>query len=122
VLPPEVFEKLKPEFVAPLVLYLCSKQCPVNGAIYNAGMGFFNRVGVVTGPGVLVGDGKEVPTPEAVAASMDRIKSLEGAREYPNAVAASGPMLDRVSGKTAPAGGGAEGEMTVKDMFERRME
>jgi hypothetical protein len=94
VLPAEVHEKLKPEFVAPLVLYLCSEQCPVNGAIYNAGMGFFNRVAVVTGSGSLVGDGCEVPTPEAVAGSIDRIKSLEGAKEYPNAMAAFGPMLD----------------------------
>jgi len=27
VLPPEIFERLKPEFVAPLVLYLSSEQC-----------------------------------------------------------------------------------------------
>jgi len=100
VLPPEVFEKLKPEFVAPLVLYLCSKQCPVNGAVYNAGMGFFSRAAVITGPGALLGDGKEVPTPESVAASMDRIKSLDGAQEYPNAVAAFGPMLERTRGAT----------------------
>jgi hypothetical protein len=99
VLPPEMFEKLRPEFVSPLVLYLCSDQCPGTGAIYNAGMGFFNRAGVVTGPGVMVGDGKEAPTPEAVAGHMDRIKSLEGAREYANAMAAFEPMLDRATGK-----------------------
>jgi NAD(P)-dependent dehydrogenase (short-subunit alcohol dehydrogenase family)/acyl dehydratase len=94
VLPPELFEKLRPEFVSPLVLYLCSEHCPVSGAIYNAGMGCFNRVGVVTGSGALLGDDKEATTPEAVAAHMERIKSLEGAREYPNAMAAFRPMLD----------------------------
>jgi putative sterol carrier protein len=119
VLPPEVFEKLKPEFVASLVLYLCSNRCPVTGAIYNAGMGYFNRVAVVTGPGVLVGDGREVPAPEAVAASMDRIRSLQGAREFPNAVAAFGPILDVVSGKQAPSGEAAGGGMTVKEIFDR---
>jgi len=118
VLPPEVFEKLKPEFVAPLVLYLCSNRCPVSGAIYNAGMGYFNRVAVVTGPGALVGEGREVPAPEAVAASMDRIGSLQGAREYPNAVAALSPVLDVVSGKQAPSGEPAGGGMTVKEIFE----
>ena len=51
VTPPELFQKMKPEFVAPLALYLCSEQCPVSGSIYNAGMGFFNRAAVVTGPG-----------------------------------------------------------------------
>ena len=99
VLPPEVFERLKPEFVAPMVLYLCSEQCPVTGGIYNAGMGVFNRVAVVTGTGVLVGDGKEIPAVEAVAAHMSKIKSLSNAKEYGNAVAAYGPMLDGMGGK-----------------------
>ncbi len=101
VLPPEVFERLKPEFVAPIVLYLSSEQCPATGGIYNAGMGFFNRAAVVTGPGIVIGDGKEIPTPEEVAAQMPKIKSLSGATEYVNAVAAYGPMLDVISGKKA---------------------
>jgi hypothetical protein len=98
-LPPELFERLKPEFVSPMVLYLCSEQCPVTGGMYNAGMGFFNRAAVVTGTGAQVGDGKEIPTAEAVAARMSEIKSLSDAKEYPNALAAYGPMLDVTSGK-----------------------
>ena len=47
VMPPELFERSRPEFVAPLVLYLCSDRCPVSGNTYNAGMGFFNRAGVI---------------------------------------------------------------------------
>jgi len=98
VLPPEVFERLRPEFVAPMVLYLCSEQCPVTGGVYNAGMGVFNRVAVVTGTGVLVGDGKEIPAVEAVAAHMSKIKSLSGGKEHVNAAAAYGPMLDGMGG------------------------
>ncbi len=119
VLPPEVFERLKPEFVAPLVLYLCSEQCPVTGGIYNAGMGFFNRAAVVTGPGTVIGDGEEIPTPEDMAGHMARIKSLSGAREYVNAVAAYGPMLDVLSGKKAEPEPAAGGGLTVKKIFER---
>jgi putative sterol carrier protein len=119
VLPPDLFEKLTPEFVAPLVLYLCSEQCPVNGAIYNAGMGYFNRVAFLTGPGAVIGDGKEVPTPEAVAANMDKIKSLDGAEEFPNATAAFGPMLDAFSPKKKEEEAGPPAKLTVKDIFER---
>jgi len=103
VLPPELFEKLKPEFVAPLVLYLCSEQCTGAGAVYNAGMGYYNRAAVVTGPGAVVGDGMEIPTPEAVAASMGKIKSMGGAEEFPNATAAFGPMLAAFSPKKKEA-------------------
>jgi NAD(P)-dependent dehydrogenase (short-subunit alcohol dehydrogenase family)/acyl dehydratase len=99
VLPPDLFEKLKPEFVAPLVLYLCSEQCPVTGRIYNAGMGYFNRVAVVTGQGATLGDEIGVPSPETVAKTMKKIKTLEGAQEYPSAVDAFGSMLEAFSSK-----------------------
>ena len=118
VLPPEVFEKLKPEFVAPLVLYLSSEGCRETGMIFNAGMGYFNRVGIVTGPGALIGEGKRVPSVEEIQQNWNAINDLSGAREYPNAVAALEPVLDAVSGKKAPAAGGG-GEMAVKDIFER---
>ena len=118
VLPPELFEKLKPEFVAPLVLYLCSEQCTESGAVYNAGMGYYNRAAIVTGPGVVVGDGKEVPTPEAVAASMGKIKSLEGAEEFPDAMAAFGPMLDAFSPKKKETATEESGGLTVAGVFE----
>ena len=46
VMPDEIFKKSKPEYVMPMTLYLCSDRCPVTGNIYNAGMGFFNRVAI----------------------------------------------------------------------------
>jgi NAD(P)-dependent dehydrogenase (short-subunit alcohol dehydrogenase family)/acyl dehydratase/putative sterol carrier protein len=118
VLPPEVFERLKPEFVAPIVLYLSSEGCEETGMILNAGMGFFNRAAMVSGAGLLVGDGKTVPGVEEIHKNWEAINSLSGAKEYVNAVAAYGPMLDVVSGKKAeaePAGGG----LTVKGIFDR---
>jgi NAD(P)-dependent dehydrogenase (short-subunit alcohol dehydrogenase family)/putative sterol carrier protein len=119
ILPPDLLEKLKPEFVAPLVLYLCSEQCPVSGAIYNAGMGYFNRVAIATGSGsVVVGDGKEFPTPEGVAANFGKIKSMEGAEEYPNATAAFSLMLDAFSPKKKGVSAEADSGLTVKGIFE----
>ncbi len=96
VLPEELFARMKPEFVAPMVLYLCAEQCPVSGSVYNAGMGFFNRAAIVTGPGCMIGDGMQPPPVEEVAANMDKIKSLEGCQEYPNAMAAYAPMIEAV--------------------------
>ena len=120
VLPPDLFEKLTPEFVAPLVLYLCSEQCDANGAVYNAGMGFFNRVAILTGPGAVLGDGKKAPQPEDVEAGMDRIKSMEGGLEFENATAAFGPMLDAFSPKKGKEeAGGAGGQITVAKIFDK---
>jgi len=117
ILPTDLQEKLKPEFVAPLVLYLCSEQCPVTGSIYNAGMGFYNRAAVITGKGTVIGDGKQVPTPEQVAKNIKKIVSLEGAVESQNATMALGDMLDALTpkqGEQAPAP-----SMTVKSVFDR---
>jgi putative sterol carrier protein len=118
ILPEDLFERLKPEFVAPLVLYLSSEQCPVSGRIYNAGMGYFNRVAIVTGPGTVVGDGREVPTPEAVAAGMSKIKSLDKAQEFPSAPASFAPVLEAFAPKEAK-GEDSGGALTVKSIFER---
>jgi NAD(P)-dependent dehydrogenase (short-subunit alcohol dehydrogenase family)/acyl dehydratase len=93
VLPPDYAEQLKPELVAPLVLYLCSERCPVSGGIYNAGMGFYSRAAVVSGPGTWLVEDGETPTPEAVAAKWEEILSLKDAQEYPDANAALMAML-----------------------------
>jgi NAD(P)-dependent dehydrogenase (short-subunit alcohol dehydrogenase family)/acyl dehydratase/putative sterol carrier protein len=95
VLPPDFADKLKPEFVAPLVLYLCSEQCPASGGIYSAGMGFYSRAAVVSGPGIVLGDGETSPTPETIAANWNRIISLRGAQVYPDANAA---LMDMAAG------------------------
>jgi putative sterol carrier protein len=82
ILPPELFEKMKPEFVSPLVMYLCSQECDVTGNIYNAGMGFFNRAAVVTGAGTTVGDGTNPPAIEDIVDNLDTIASLKNGKVY----------------------------------------
>jgi NAD(P)-dependent dehydrogenase (short-subunit alcohol dehydrogenase family)/acyl dehydratase len=119
VLPPELFEKLKPEFVTPLVLYLCSEQCPVTGALYNAGAGFYNRAAIISGPGLVLGDG-QVPSPETVAEAWEKIRALTGAKEYANTTVAMGDMLTPAA---SPDAGGSRSEsgsgLTVQGMFDQ---
>jgi putative sterol carrier protein len=111
VLPPELVEQLKPEWVAPLVLYLCSKQCADSGLILNAGMGFFSRAAVVSGPGVLLGEGEQLPTIGDIHQNWAKIERLTGAQEYHDANAALMDMLtgpketseeDRAASEVAP--------------------
>jgi NAD(P)-dependent dehydrogenase (short-subunit alcohol dehydrogenase family)/acyl dehydratase/putative sterol carrier protein len=101
ILPPDFLDKLKPELVAPLALFLVSEICPVSGNIYNAGMGSFNRAAIATGPGVVVGDNKESPTAEQLVAQWEHITSLKGAKEYQNLNEQIGDLLAAFS---QPAG------------------
>jgi NAD(P)-dependent dehydrogenase (short-subunit alcohol dehydrogenase family)/putative sterol carrier protein len=121
VLPPDLADRLRPEFVAPLVLYLCSEQCPVNGAIYNAGMGYYNRAALMTGSGVRLGGGIEVPTPEEVAKNIDKICSLDSSIEYHDALSALGKLVE--PGPAQPVSQPeVRKELTVKDIFDRMPE
>ena len=104
VLPGDLAPKLKLELVAPLVLYFCSDRCEVSGQVVNAGAGYYSRAGVVSGPGVVLSDGEQVPTPEMIAANWERIVSLSGAREFPDANTA---LLDMAAGPKPAAAGTA---------------
>jgi NAD(P)-dependent dehydrogenase (short-subunit alcohol dehydrogenase family) len=55
-IPPEVFDKLKPEYVTPGVVYLCSEEAPT-GAILTAGAGAFALSRIVETEGVYLGEG-----------------------------------------------------------------
>ena len=108
VLPPDFLAKLDPDYVTPLVLYLCSERCSDSGLVLNAGMGFYSRAAVVSGPGVLLGEGGRVPTIGDVHQSWAEIERLEGAREYHDANAA---LMDMLMGSGGRGAGGEEEEV-----------
>lgn len=41
VMPQELVDALKPEFVTPLVVYLCHESCTESGKVFEAGAGWF---------------------------------------------------------------------------------
>ncbi|MBF0117670.1 MAG: SDR family NAD(P)-dependent oxidoreductase [Desulfobacterales bacterium] len=121
VMPPEIFEKMKPEFVAPMVLYLCSDQCKETGAIFNAGMGYFNRCAVLNAPPVKLGDMKQIPTVEEIHENFSKINSLSGATEVTDAtlaLIALAPTQHPAPYEVTPKQEG-EKEITPKTLFEK---
>ncbi len=102
--PPDFADKLKPEFVAPLVLYLCSEPCADSGLILNAGMGFYSRAAVVSGPGAWLAEEGVLPSIGDVHRNWSRIHEIGGAQEYTDANVALMDMLtgDRVSNSGSP--------------------
>ena len=118
ILPPDFIDKLEPELVAPMALYLVSEQCPVSGNIYNVGMGCFNRAAIVTGPGIVVGDGREIPDPEQLLAQWENVTTLKGAREYWNATEQVGDVLQAFTKPLEEAHDAAQGLETVDTIFD----
>ena len=93
IMPPEMLDRAQPEKVAAMVVYLCSDQCSDSGHIYHAGMDHYSRAAVVTAPPTAVGGGSRPPSVEEIAASFDRIDSLEGAVELDDATTALVALL-----------------------------
>jgi NAD(P)-dependent dehydrogenase (short-subunit alcohol dehydrogenase family) len=76
--PWERVEPLKPEFVAPAVVYLVSRDCTDSGLIISAAGGRYSRMVIVGGHGVDAGR-EEVKDADWIAAHWREITSLEGA-------------------------------------------
>jgi NAD(P)-dependent dehydrogenase (short-subunit alcohol dehydrogenase family) len=77
---PEVLEKLRPEYVSPMVAYLCSEQCQRTGEIWSAGAGYFARIEYREAPGVRI-QGR-APTIEDVEGNIDKIADLSTNKVY----------------------------------------
>ena len=73
ILAPEVFEKMKAEYVTPAVLYMCSEQCEDTGVVINAGAGYFSRTAILTGPGAVIPN----PSAEDVMDNWGKITSMD---------------------------------------------
>ena len=81
VMPPAVLEKLKPEFVSPMVAYLCSEECEVSGNILTAGGGYVGRAAIVESKGAVLPD----ISIEAVRDNFTKICDMSDADEFTNA-------------------------------------
>ncbi|MFP4445875.1 MAG: SDR family NAD(P)-dependent oxidoreductase [Desulfosudaceae bacterium] len=119
IMPPDIFEKMKPEYIVPMVTYLASEECDTTGCIFNAGMGYYNRAAIMTGNTIQIGDRENLPTPEDVHKNWDAINSLEGAKELTDLNSA---MMDLLTGPQESGGGeeagDAGGDVTPQAVFD----
>ena len=113
VMPPDLFERSKPEFVAPMVMYLCSEACGESGAIFNTGMGYFNRAAILTGPTVQLGNPENPPTPEQIQENWTEINSMDGAKEMADLNAAIMALITPPEEDEGlePAGNGSQSDV-----------
>jgi putative sterol carrier protein len=118
VMPPDLFERSKPEFVVPLVVALCSEACQESGGIFNCGMGYFNRAAVLTGPAVQLGDRNHPPTPEMIHENWGKINAIDGAQEFKEANSAIFALIAPPRTEPAEEAAAAAGPGSVAAIFE----
>jgi NAD(P)-dependent dehydrogenase (short-subunit alcohol dehydrogenase family) len=77
-MPPEMVEALKPEYVTPAVVYLASDEAPT-GCIVSAAAGAFSSAQIVESTGINLGHGASA---DDVAANWAKISDFTGAKHF----------------------------------------
>ncbi len=77
ILPPEVFEKLTPEYVAPVVAYLMTEELPETASVFIVGGGKVQRAALFQNEGITF---SEVPSVDDIAAKWGEITDLSAAQ------------------------------------------
>jgi NAD(P)-dependent dehydrogenase (short-subunit alcohol dehydrogenase family) len=78
-MPPNILEKLKPECVSPLVVYLCSENIDVNGEVFEVGAGAVSRVEWLRSKGCTLNPDEGFGV-EEIAAHWGEINDMTDAR------------------------------------------
>jgi len=66
-----------PEFIAPMVAYLVSEECPYSHEIFNVGGGRYSRIFIASAPGWNAPAGT-TPSVEDIRSQLDTIRSTDG--------------------------------------------
>ncbi|CAH2296147.1 peroxisomal multifunctional enzyme type 2 isoform X1 [Pelobates cultripes] len=79
VMPQEFVDALKPDFVAPLVLWLCHESCQENGSLFEVGAGWIGKLRWERTLGAIVRQKNRPMTPEAVRDEWRKICDFDNA-------------------------------------------
>jgi NAD(P)-dependent dehydrogenase (short-subunit alcohol dehydrogenase family) len=95
IMPPMMLEKLKPEYVTPGVVYLCSEEAPT-GVILTAGAGAFAVARIVETEGAWLGEGGL--SAEEVRDNWSRIADPAGQQPFVNGGEQTAKILRKMQG------------------------
>ncbi|MBL8913853.1 MAG: SDR family NAD(P)-dependent oxidoreductase [Archangium sp.] len=99
VMPKEMLENLKPEYVTPLVGWLAHEDCVETGGLFEVGAGFFGKLRWERTEGKLFKLGRDI-SPENVRASWDQITDFAKSTHPKNINEALAPGMNNLSSKS----------------------
>ncbi|MDP1825376.1 MAG: SDR family NAD(P)-dependent oxidoreductase [Archangium sp.] len=99
VLPKDMLENLKPEYVTPLVAWLAHESCKENGGLFEVGGGYFGKLRWERTEGKLFKLGREI-SPEAVQNAWDDVTNWKKATHPANITESLSTVMSNLSTKS----------------------
>ncbi|XP_019410537.1 PREDICTED: peroxisomal multifunctional enzyme type 2 [Crocodylus porosus] len=95
IMPPDMLDAFKPEYVSPLVLWLCHESCQENGSLFEVGAGWIGKLRWERTQGAIVREKTLPMTPEAVQDKWGKICDFDNASK-PRTIQESVSLLNDV--------------------------
>ncbi len=99
VLPKELIDALKPEYVSPLVAWLTHESCTENGGIFEVGGGYYGKLRWERTEGRLFKLGREI-TPEQLQNNWEQITDFKKSTHPANVTESLTPVLSNSTSKS----------------------
>jgi 3-hydroxyacyl-CoA dehydrogenase/3a,7a,12a-trihydroxy-5b-cholest-24-enoyl-CoA hydratase len=99
VLPKELLDALLPEYVSPLVAYLCHESCEENGGLFEVGGGFVGKLRWERSAGASFKLGKPI-APEAIQKEWSKIAEFEKTTHPTDITQSMAPILENIQSKS----------------------
>jgi len=99
VLPPNLIEALRPEYVSPLVAFLCHEGCEETGGLFEVGGGFYAKLRWERTEGKLFRLGRPI-TPENIQSAWEPITSFEHVTHPGDITSSMQPILGNLDKKS----------------------
>ncbi|XP_017882295.1 peroxisomal multifunctional enzyme type 2 [Ceratina calcarata] len=95
ILPPDFFEQLKPELIAPVVAWLCHEKCMENGSIIESALGWAGKCHLIRSSGaILRQDLSSNVTPEVVEDKWSAITDMSSAKHFDSIGEVTGQFME----------------------------
>ncbi len=98
ILPKNITDALRPEYVSPLVAWLCHESCEETGGLFEVGGGLFTKLRWERTEGKLFKLGREIK-PEQVRSAWGQITDFEKSTHPPNVNESMSPILGNLESK-----------------------
>jgi 3-hydroxyacyl-CoA dehydrogenase/3a,7a,12a-trihydroxy-5b-cholest-24-enoyl-CoA hydratase len=103
VMPEDIWEMIKPEYVAPVVAYLCHDDCSETGAVFEAAGGWASKVRLQQADGVALREGDKAPSIETVRDNWNKITDFAKSSNHTSAAERIGHVIHKVKQVDKPS-------------------